>query len=406
MQLAAHQIFFGGARKPYKCELEYLQADGYSRLNSPVALNSTNLAAGVTIKMTLDVPMAGNNRSLLAQGPGTYSSPWCVCTTATAGEIKIFSNGKFQSSFSGLSGTTDVIVEVNSTTVYLNIGGTRKGGTYSTAYQYSDHLAILGYDGYSSGSSATYPAPSGTRLYAYKMYVGNNLVEDSIPVLDWSDVVCMYDRVSGALFYNAGTGNFVAGPEIVPVEYLESTGTQYIDTGVPTDSTGFSVDIATTKKAGNVNTRIFGIHEGNTRCGFALFGTTEPSGKDAFFGWNSAITFNATIPSRFMASLNYLNDRAAKLGSTTIQSNLGTLGSVTQSAYLLNANYNGAPFANQYVVGKLYGAEITVGSDVANNYKPIRVGSGSTWEGALLDTVERKVYRNMGTGAFAYGNDV
>ena len=40
------------------------------------------------------------------------------------------------------------------------------------------------------------------------------------------------------------------------------------------------------------------------------------------------------------------------------------------------------------------------------SYKAIRVGSGSTWEGAMLDTVERKVYRNAGTGAFLYGNDV
>lgn len=51
-----------------------------------------------------------------------------------------------------------------------------------------------------------------------------------IPVLDWNMKPCMFDRVTEQLFYNAGTGDFIAGREIHPVEYLESTGTQYIDT--------------------------------------------------------------------------------------------------------------------------------------------------------------------------------
>ena len=50
-----------------------------------------------------------------------------------------------------------------------------------------------------------------------KIWVAGVLVRDLIPVLDWSDVACMYDRVSGALFYNAGEGDFVAGPELIPV---------------------------------------------------------------------------------------------------------------------------------------------------------------------------------------------
>ena len=218
-RIGCMEMSFGKARKPYKTVLEFLQADGNSRINAPVALNSTNLAAGVTINMTLDVPTAGNNRGLLAQGPGTYSSPWCVCTTGTAGEIRIYSSGRFQNSFSGLSGPTDVTVEVDSTTVYLNIGGTRKGGTYNTSYQYSDNLAILGYDGYNASSSATYPAPSGTRLYAYKMYVGNNLVADSIPVLDWNDEPKMFDRVTNS--YPAHYGTFIGGPEVVPATFVD-----------------------------------------------------------------------------------------------------------------------------------------------------------------------------------------
>jgi len=34
----------------------------------------------------------------------------------------------------------------------------------------------------------------------------------------------MYDKVSGQLFGNLGTNSFVLGPDIVEIEYLESSG--------------------------------------------------------------------------------------------------------------------------------------------------------------------------------------
>lgn len=49
------------------------------------------------------------------------------------------------------------------------------------------------------------------KLYCLKLYVGNVLVRDYIPVLDWNMTPCLYDKVSGLLFYNAGTGDFVYG---------------------------------------------------------------------------------------------------------------------------------------------------------------------------------------------------
>lgn len=49
------------------------------------------------------------------------------------------------------------------------------------------------------------------RLYCCKIYDNDNLVRDFIPVLDMDDVPCMYDKVTDALFYNQGTGEFVYG---------------------------------------------------------------------------------------------------------------------------------------------------------------------------------------------------
>lgn len=52
------------------------------------------------------------------------------------------------------------------------------------------------------------------KLYSAKIYDNDVLVRDFIPVLDEDGVPCMYDLVEGKVYYNAGTGQFIAGPVI------------------------------------------------------------------------------------------------------------------------------------------------------------------------------------------------
>jgi len=52
------------------------------------------------------------------------------------------------------------------------------------------------------------------RMYSFKIYDNGTLIRDMIPVKDSDGVVCMYDKVSKQYFYNAGTGNFIAGPDL------------------------------------------------------------------------------------------------------------------------------------------------------------------------------------------------
>ena len=56
--------------------------------------------------------------------------------------------------------------------------------------------------------------PSGSRMYYTKIWQNDILVRDFIPVLDKDGTPCMYDKVEGKFYYNAGTGQFVAGPVI------------------------------------------------------------------------------------------------------------------------------------------------------------------------------------------------
>ncbi|MBO7695920.1 MAG: hypothetical protein J6T10_25080 [Methanobrevibacter sp.] len=53
------------------------------------------------------------------------------------------------------------------------------------------------------------------RIYSCKIYDGNTLVRDFIPVLDNNKVACMYDKVTEQFFYNIGTGSFNAGKTLI-----------------------------------------------------------------------------------------------------------------------------------------------------------------------------------------------
>lgn len=52
------------------------------------------------------------------------------------------------------------------------------------------------------------------RLYSARIYDNGTLIRDYAPCYDESDVACLYDRVNRQYVYNAGTGSFIAGPEI------------------------------------------------------------------------------------------------------------------------------------------------------------------------------------------------
>ena len=49
-----------------------------------------------------------------------------------------------------------------------------------------------------------------------------DLVRDFVPAKDKTNVVCLYDRVSGQYFYNQGTGSFTAGQEVAHVTGLQN----------------------------------------------------------------------------------------------------------------------------------------------------------------------------------------
>ena len=85
---------------------------------------------------------------------------------------------------------------------------------------------------------------SASRIYECALITNGVPARTFIPVVDENGVACMFDEVERKLYRNQGTGAFTPGPRMdggdeetsrpywYQVEYLEATGTQWLDTGL------------------------------------------------------------------------------------------------------------------------------------------------------------------------------
>ena len=141
---------------------------------------------------------------------GTYSNGWDMANGGFAKRRVIDANGKD-----------------------CTIDGVTKSYSAQT-FSFSISLFLL-----AANVSGTAKYFSNTKLYSCKIYDNGALVRDFIPCKNASSVVGLWDDVNGKFYANAGSGTFAAGPatEYVELEYIESTGTQSINTGLlPTNT--------------------------------------------------------------------------------------------------------------------------------------------------------------------------
>lgn len=99
-----------------------------------------------------------------------------------------------------------------------------------------------GYDLYLFTNTTNY-AISDMRLYYVDIYKNHELVGSYRPCLDEDGNICLYNSVNKKYIYkdNSKTPT-IENPRYTPITYIESNGTQYIDTGVvPTDNTDISM---------------------------------------------------------------------------------------------------------------------------------------------------------------------
>lgn len=187
-------------------------------------------------------------------------------------------------------------------------------------------------------------------------------------------------------------------PEYIDLQYIESTGTQYIDTGYkPNNNTECEyVAMQIGAIVSGQSQTFFGCSDGNydnnaftaSTYRFGSFGW-DGSGNQGWQRWSCALNTMYTIK---------LNNTGAYINGVLKWSTVGyTKTQNTRTLTLFAANYNSI---TEFSKHRCYRSVIKDGGVSVRNYVPkLRTADGKP---GLYDTVNNVFYTNDGTGEFLY----
>ena len=244
---------------------------------------------------------------------------------------------------------------------------------------------------------------SKSALYQFTVYSKSERVRDFVPCTNPSGTVGLYDLINGEFYGNAGTGDFIAGPEPVElpdgytqVEYIESSGTQYIDTGIPVSSNlGVVCECDLAPKISPA--WLFGSREG-TYVNTFNFVTVNGEYRSDYGNENVGTPFSISAGTRF--SLSKIGPVTKVDGVVMDTESTQTFASATP-LYIFANNNNGE--VQGRCTAKLFYLQMLEGGKLLRDFIPCVDPDGSV---GLYDAVEGGFYGNSGTGAFTAGPDV
>lgn len=182
---------------------------------------------------------------------------------------------------------------------------------------------------------------------------------------------------------------------IIPIEYLQSSGTQYIDTKyIPKMKTTLNIDMIITNN-GDIQTGCIETISGhNVRFHMGKYSNTFQFGINDSYKNTSAQNNNRHI-------LEINANGTSKLDNTTYTvGNAFTTNNMSISIFLFARNTNNSATCN--VQGKLFSAKIYENNVLIHDLIPIRINQ----DGYMYDKVYGKLYGNLGTGNFILGPDL
>lgn len=266
-----------------------------------------------------------------------------------------------------------------------------------------------------------YRFPMQGKIYYAKFWKNGVLTKDFIPCIDENLTPFMFDKVHNTVYLNAGTGQFKVGPNVekawggkklrrklalalanlkkkrkyyCEVEYLESTGTQWIDTGIaPSNITPIvKMKFIPTQQYSSGSYGIFGCFgANNTR--FQIF-------------YNS-IGIGTYVSKSWQANTTYEVELNGKVPSATINGNVETNGYSNANGFSSDNMYlftrNNGNVADSGVPLKLYYCKIWDNGTLVRDFIPVLDWN---YVPCMYDKVTEQLFYNQGMGSFSVGRIV
>lgn len=411
-------------------QIEYVQSDGGAHWIDTGFKSNQN--TGIIAKFQL-LSSTGNQ------------TPIFLRTSRNVASFGVFldSNSKWTADYgtlrytnSSISAQTLISLNFNKNVVKFN----NNSYTFDAqTFQGSSNLTIFGMN---TGGTVQYTAKM--KLYSCEIYDNGTLIRNFIPCKNSSGTIGLYDIVNSQFYTNVGTGGvFTAGPEVekstgitinylgnnkvvdidnvqlqelskdtewifqfvaapklpsgyTELEYIQSSGTQYIDTGFKPNQ-----DTRVVTKFDMIQTdttwrKLWGSASGTYDLDFALWndGTTK---LQSYYGTKT----NNTVPITSMSLNVDANKNIWKYSGETITFDKNNF-TCAYSMYVFNMNKDDHP---EYLPGmmKLYLFKIYDNDVLVRDFIPCKNPSGTV---GLYDSVNNQFYQNAGSGTFIAGPEI
>ena len=170
------------------------------------------------------------------------------------------------------------------------------------------------------------------------------------------------------------------------LEYIQSSGTQFIDTGFKP----------------NQNTKVSAVFQGNKTSDATVFGCDAGWGSNGFSVFANAAQFGSKTTSGLTfygdTQISVIFDKGTLYKNDTQVWNTSGLFSSQNEMTLFANNRNGS--AQEFMTGKIYSCQIYDNGSLVRDYIPAKLDDGTV---GLYDKLNGLLYINAGTGTFEAG---
>lgn len=410
--------------------IEYINFTAGQLINSGV-IPTRDTTTQVTFKTSTNGTWLFGSRS----GYGTTDTyAMHLYTAGNSLWFQIASSSTPQQSYNYSGNKVTVKVDKN----YMWVNGTQLNSMAFSSSGFTTSSWPLYFGGINETGSGT-DRPFIGQIYDIKIWQGSTLVRDYVPCVRNSDGVAgLYDKVENKFYTNSGTGSFGSGAatggvveEYQRVEYIENSGTQYINTGYYWTSDNVRAVLSANVTTHNQATSLFGNEEyiGRDRY-FALIPHNSGGTMKIFSLDRNLIEFTypfstdmiLDVSASTQGSDKYVNLAITSNGSTknyggkattggSVITNPNNLKTGVGEIYLF-ASHNsgrgavtgGTPnMVGNQIVGKMkvYSFKMYDNNILVRDFVPV-VRSRDGVAG-LYDMVGHKFYANAGSGSFKTG---
>ena len=184
------------------------------------------------------------------------------------------------------------------------------------------------------------------------------------------------------------------------LEYIESSGTQYVDTGFkPNQDSRIVADMDIVGYSGQ--SAVLGSRNGLNTGGFALFTYNNNAGYQNDYASRQNFPIGGNSAGRHLIDKN---KNTLVVDGTTIDTVTPAKFSVNHTAFLFQINNNGSNMVSGCPTSaKLYSSQLYDNGNLIRDFVPCIDPIGTV---GLYDQVDGKFYANAGTGTFTAGPEI